>query len=235
MSLVISKDGKQLGPYSLEEARGLVLSGRLEADDWAWPDGATEWVPLKDVPGFAELKSAAPAQPPAPGLVSAAEEEELWRGHPSQALNLAIYLFWIVILVSAAGAAAFVWPNSAWLAAGIVGVVLLVALAQCAWAYFHLRVIEYIITTQRVRVISGLFSKEVQEIELFRVKDTAARQSFLLRLFGLGTITVLSGDEGQPRLVLEGVPRAIEMRERLRQEVMSLRQRLGVRELDVLK
>jgi hypothetical protein len=45
---------------------------------------------------------------------------------------------------------------------------------------------------------------------------------------------VLSGDEKQPRLVLDGVPNALDMRERLRQEVMSLRQRFGVRELDVM-
>jgi hypothetical protein len=45
---------------------------------------------------------------------------------------------------------------------------------------------------------------------------------------------VLSGDEGNPRIVLDGVPNAIEMRERLRQEVLSLRQRFGVREVDVM-
>ena len=85
-----------------------------------------------------------------------------------------------------------------------------------------------------MRVISGLFSKEIQEIELFRVKDTMANQSFFLRLFGLGTITILSGDEKQPRLVLSGVPDAVALRERLRAEVMNLRQRFGVREVDVM-
>ena len=30
MSLVISKDGKQIGPYSLDQARALVLSGKLD-------------------------------------------------------------------------------------------------------------------------------------------------------------------------------------------------------------
>jgi uncharacterized membrane protein YdbT with pleckstrin-like domain len=85
-----------------------------------------------------------------------------------------------------------------------------------------------------VRVVSGIFGKEIQEIELFRVKDTAANQSFFLRLFGLGTITILSGDEKQPRLVLSGVPGAIELRERIRTEVMNLRQRFGVREVDVM-
>jgi membrane protein YdbS with pleckstrin-like domain len=233
MSLVINKDGKQLGPYSLEQARALVLSGKIEADDWAWPDGATEWVQLKDVPGFATTKSSAPTQPPAAAAVSAAEEEELWRGHPSQVLNLHVYLFWGIILTVTLVAALMLADSKIW-ALAIFTIVVLVALGQSAWAYFHLRTVEYIITTQRVRIISGLFSKEVQEIELFRVKDTAARQSFLLRLFGLGTITVLSGDEGHPRLVLNGVPRALEMRERLRQEVLSLRQRFGVRELDVM-
>jgi len=233
MAVIINKDGKQLGPYSLEQARALVLSGKLEADDWAWPDGATGWVQLKDVPGFVATADA-PAPPSgAPVPLAAAEEEELWRGHPSQLLNLQIYLFWGMVLVIALGAAILCAHATPW-ALPLAGIVALVALAQCAWAYFHLRAIEYVITSQRVRVISGLFSKDVQEIELFRVKDTAARQSFLLRLFGLGTITVLSGDEGHPRLVLNGVPRALEMRERLRQDVLTLRQRFGVRELDVM-
>jgi membrane protein YdbS with pleckstrin-like domain len=229
MPLVINKDGKQLGPYSLDEARALVLSGKLDADDWAWPDGATGWIPLKEVPGFTE--AAKPSAPPA--VVSATEEVELWRGHPSQVLNLQTYLFWGILLVVALVAALLLAGSAPW-SLLIFVVVALAGLTQCVWAWLHLRAIEYVITTQRVRVISGLFSKDVQEIELFRVKDTAARQSFLLRLFGLGTITVLSGDESHPRLVLSAVPGALEMRERLRQEVMSLRQRFGVRELDVM-
>ncbi len=238
MSIVINRDGTQLGPYSLEQARALVLAGQIEADDWAWPDGATEWVQLKDVPGFAAAAKSpvAPASPPtgvSPTAVSHTEEEELWRGHPSQILNLHVYLFWGVILTITLIAALLMADNSLW-AFGIFSIVALVALAQSTWAYFHLKMVEYIITTQRVRVISGLFSKEVQEIELFRVKDTAARQAFFQRLFGLGTITILSGDEGHPRLVLDGVPNAIEMRERLRQEVLALRQRFGVREVDVM-
>jgi membrane protein YdbS with pleckstrin-like domain len=236
MNLFVNKDGKQLGPYSLDEARALVLSGKIEADDWAWPDGATEWVQLKDVPGFAAAKAVTPPTTPpaaASGAVSAKEEEELWRGHPSQILNLHIYLFWAIVLIVTLIVAVLFADSQMWVL-GIFGVVALIALGQCAWAWFHLRAIEYVITTQRVRVLSGLFSKDVNEIELFRVKDTAARQSFLLRLFGLGTITVLSGDEGHPRLVLDGVPGAIDMRERLRQEVMTLRQRFGVRELDVM-
>ena len=248
MSLLINKDGKQLGPFSIDEARGLVRAGSLSPDDWAWPDGATDWIPLKDVAGF-----SAPAKPVPPAAMPAAAaavispmtaattplptEEELWSGHPSQLLNLGIYVFWgAVVVVTAALAFLFVTnvDNPGLWIGIIVGGVAVIALVNVAIAYFHLQTVAYVVSTQRVRIISGLFSKSIQEIELFRVKDTMANQSFVLRLFGLGTITIVSGDEKLPRLVLSGVPNAIELRERLRTEVMNLRQRFGVREVDVM-
>jgi membrane protein YdbS with pleckstrin-like domain len=232
MALLINKDGKQLGPYSLEETRALVLSGKLEPLDWAWPDGATDWIHLKDVPGFAETKP-----PPPSGAVSApaTAEEDLWRGHPSQVLNAGIYIFWAAILIVALAVAIFiVLPDSTLWSAIIFGIVVLIGLVNMSVAYWHLHAVEYVVTTQRIRVIAGLFSKDIQEIELFRVKDTMAHQPFFLRLFGLGTITIVSGDERHPRIVLSGVPNAVGLRERLRQEVMNLRQRFGVREVDVM-
>jgi len=229
MSLLINKDGKQLGPYSLDQARGLVLSGQLDATDWAWPDGATEWVHLKDVSGFSSATGAQPATPPA----SATEEEELWSGHPSQVLNLNIYFFWACVLIVALVVDVSLVDSTKWKIL-LFGIVAVLALIQSSAAYLHLRAIAYTVTTQRVRIVSGIFSKDIQEIELFRVKDTMAHQSFFLRLFGLGTITILSGDERHPRLVLSGVPGALELREQVRQEVMTLRQRFGVRELDVM-
>jgi membrane protein YdbS with pleckstrin-like domain len=227
MRLRVNHGGRQLGPYTLEEARALVLSGELAATDWAWPDGATQWIALKDVAGFAPGSPGGPT-PPAP-LSPAADEEELWHGRPSQILNLKLYTAWTLILLGVLSAVAVrvdLWP--------VPVVLALIALVQIAWRNLRLRAIEYVVTTQRVRIVSGLFSKDIQEIELFRVKDTMVQQGFVQRLFGLGTITVISGDARNPRLVLEGLPHAIELRERLRQEVMTLRQRYGVREMDVM-
>jgi len=240
MSLLINKDGHQLGPYSLDEARALVLSGQLDPTDWAWPDGATDWIQLKDVPGFSSTKPIQPAaapSAPAPAVAAVAAEQELWRGHPSQVLNYDVYSFWaLILIVTLAVAVTLVYLQECSQEWSILlfGIVALVALINIVVAYIHLRAIEYVVTTQRVRIVSGIFSKDILEIELFRVKDTMAHQSFFLRLFGLGTITVLSGDERQPRLVLSGVPNAIELREKLREEVMALRQRFGVREVDVM-
>ena len=248
MSLLIHKDGQQLGPYSLEEARALVLSGNLDPLDWAWPEGATEWIPLRDVAGFSSAtpagKPAAPSAPAKAVATAAAQQEfvasaeqEMWRGHPSQVLNFSIYSLWATILIIVlVGVVALVNSGDCPQDWGMIifGIVALVALINTAVAYVHLHAVEYVVTTQRVRVVSGIFSKDIQEIELFRVKDTAAHQSFFLRLFGLGAITILSGDERQPRIVLSGIPHAFELRERLRQEVMTLRQRFGVREVDVM-
>jgi membrane protein YdbS with pleckstrin-like domain len=243
MPLLINKDGKQLGPYSLEAARALVLSGTLDPTDWAWADGATDWLQLKDVPGFAMATGGKPGLPPPPATTTLAAatptaEQELWRGHPSQLLNADVYIFWGTALLLTLIVVGYLMhrqmiDSSLW-AIIIVGIVALIGLVNIAVAFFHLRSVEYVATNQRVRVISGLFSKDIQEIELFRVKDTMARQTFLLRLFGLGTITIISGDENHPRLVLSGVPGAIELREKIREEVMILRQRFGVREVDVM-
>jgi len=227
MRLMISKAGQQQGPFSLEEARAQVLSGRFAVTDWAWPEGATQWVPLKDVAGFASVAPAAPPGMPPP--VPAAPEEELWRGRPSQILNLKLYFFWAILLLGVFSATLIrvdLWPYLAGLT--------LLALVQITARNLRFRAIHYVVTTQRVRVVSGLLSKNIQEIELFRVKDTMVHQGFFQRLWGLGTITVLSGDAHNPRLVLYGIPRAIELRERLRHEVILLRQRYGVRELDMM-
>ena len=240
MPLVINKDGKELGPYSLDEAREMVLSGELDASDWAWPDGASQWIHLKDIPGFASTASGKPQPPPvAPSGTTpvaptgALGEEELWSGHPSQILAFRTYFFWTLILIAALASGVIIGSLQWWIVF-VLAFVVLVAVIKMTWAYLHVQALEYVVTTQRVRVISGILTKDIQEIELFRVKDTMANQPFFLRLFGLGTITIVSGDERHPRVVLTGVPRPLELRERLRQEVMTLRQRFGVRELDVM-
>jgi hypothetical protein len=52
MTLYITKNGQQLGPYSLSEAQSLVAAGTLQPADWAWYEGLPDWIPLLQVPGF---------------------------------------------------------------------------------------------------------------------------------------------------------------------------------------
>ena len=226
MGILINKNGQQAGPYTIEEARAMVLAGQLSATDWAWPDGATAWIALKDVPGFASPSGTTQAAPPAPPN----QEQDLWSGSPSQLLNLKTYVLWGIAL----GAISILGTMRR-----EIFIAFLVLLPICFFhllhGYLHIRSIKYVITTQRIRVIRGIFSQDIQEIELFRVEDTTVHQSFFLRLFGLGNITILSGDQRNPTLLLVAIPGAVQLRERLRQEVMNLRQRLGVRPVDVIQ
>ena len=87
---------------------------------------------------------------------------------------------------------------------------------------------RYTLTNERLKITSGLLSKRVDEVELFRVKDTKVYQSFLDRLVGLGTITVQSADQ-TGELVLRKLPKAVIRREELRTLSNKARDVRGVR------
>lgn len=51
MQIHIARDGKQLGPFSLEEINGQLAAGTLSLSDDAWYEGAAGWAPLSSIPG----------------------------------------------------------------------------------------------------------------------------------------------------------------------------------------
>ncbi len=51
MQVHIARDGKQLGPFSLEEINRQLAAGTLSLTDNAWYEGAAGWAPLSTVPG----------------------------------------------------------------------------------------------------------------------------------------------------------------------------------------
>lgn len=52
MAIYVSKNGHQIGPMSVSDAQEMVRAGTLIDTDWAWYNGLTEWIPLKQVPGY---------------------------------------------------------------------------------------------------------------------------------------------------------------------------------------
>jgi endonuclease YncB( thermonuclease family) len=66
MQVYVHLAGKNHGPYSIDQLRQYVQAGNFRDDQLACYDG-TNWVKIKDVPGFAvEAKKAKPAQHKAP-------------------------------------------------------------------------------------------------------------------------------------------------------------------------
>jgi hypothetical protein len=58
MQIHIHKDGKNYGPYPLEQARQYLKAGNFTGNDLACYDGAN-WIKLSQVPGIAPTKPVA--------------------------------------------------------------------------------------------------------------------------------------------------------------------------------
>ncbi len=70
MEIFISKNGKQVGPYSEEQARDMLNAGMLADDDLAWHKQLTNWTTLQAVLGVAPPPLQSLARTPQPQPLS---------------------------------------------------------------------------------------------------------------------------------------------------------------------
>jgi uncharacterized membrane protein YdbT with pleckstrin-like domain len=100
------------------------------------------------------------------------------------------------------------------------------------WKWLEVRCTQYEVTTERLRVSTGVLSRTLDELELYRVKDTRFEQPFWFRLFGLGNLIVQTSDRTDPVVTLRAIPGGLGVRELVRRQVEELRERKRVREVD---
>jgi GYF domain 2 len=68
MQVYVYRDGRQLGPYTLDEIRGHLNDGFLLPNDLAWHESVPDWLPLSQLPGV--VTQAVRVPPPRPMLPS---------------------------------------------------------------------------------------------------------------------------------------------------------------------
>ncbi|OMD43524.1 PH domain-containing protein [Paenibacillus odorifer] len=83
----------------------------------------------------------------------------------------------------------------------------------------RLNTTTYTITSQRIMVKTGLIGKNVEEIELLRVRDLSVAQSITDRMLGIGTLTVFSDDASAPQLLFRKIRDAQTVKDVLRKAV----------------
>jgi uncharacterized membrane protein YdbT with pleckstrin-like domain len=133
------------------------------------------------------------------------EEITVWEGSSSQVIKLHVYIL----------CALFCW--------------LIVPIFIAIWKWIELRSRVYQVTTQRIRVRKGIFTKRTEELELYRAKDTALVEPFWYRMFGVGNVIVTTTDVSTPSLTLEGMPHAGSLREEIRKNIEICRDKKRVR------
>ncbi|MEI6039438.1 MAG: PH domain-containing protein [Actinomycetes bacterium] len=153
----------------------------------------------------------------------AAAESTVWSGSSSQILNLKNFAFWgfiafIGILVAIDGTAY-----------EIAVVVILVSSIAIAWNYFVIKMRVFEVTTQRLKMHSGVLSRETSELEFYRVTDTQFEQPFFLRIFGLANLLLISSDKTSPVIMIEAIPNAGRLREQIREIIEQRRDLKHVR------
>ena len=92
---------------------------------------------------------------------------------------------------------------------------------------------SYSLTNKRLIIISGIFSKSVDEIELFRVVDSIANQSMIDVWADIGDVTVSSSDQ-TGTIVMKKVPNPHYLRDTLRRQYMQARNAKGTVLLETL-
>jgi membrane protein YdbS with pleckstrin-like domain len=235
----LQQNGKTYGPLSSEKLKAYSAAGKLSADGRVANSKEGPWHPVTKIKGLATAmpsgkpkgQSAKPAAPPVlksapPAIVQAEQsavatppqkaqlsskiETDVWAGCPSQITNLKTFILCALTF----------W--------------LLVPIFVAVWRYFLVKTTRYELTTQRFRASYGVIAKKTDELELYRVKDTAFSQTMFQRMFKLGTVSMTSSDSTTPHAAIESIPagKAKELRETMRNLVEELRDRKGVREID---
>jgi uncharacterized membrane protein YdbT with pleckstrin-like domain len=159
---------------------------------------------------------------------SQGEEQSIWQGHPSQFLRLHIYLLCGLAAGALVGAAVLFYAQLGLMAYALAGLALVpLLIGAIKWLQTQCR--KYELTTERLRVRQGVFSRRTDEVELYRVKDYVLVEPFFLRLFGLGNVVVNTGDVSSPSVLIEAIPDAPIVRDQVRKHVEMCRVKKGVR------
>ena len=87
----------------------------------------------------------------------------------------------------------------------------------------------YCLSEDRLFISEGFLTIRDDEVLLYRVRDIDTRRSLWQRLFGVGTVTVLSSDKTMPTLVLKNIKDPVMVKELIHKQVEEMKIKRRVR------
>ena len=88
---------------------------------------------------------------------------------------------------------------------------------------------RYRLSEDRLFISEGFLTIRDDEVLLYRVRDIDTRRSLWQRLFGVGTVTVLSSDKTMPTLVLKNIKDPMMVKELIHKQVEEMKIQRRVR------
>lgn len=136
------------------------------------------------------------------------EEKVIWSGSPSQVSNLGIFLICILTCF------------------------LIIPIFIAIWKWLTIKCTKYVITTERIKITTGVFSTKTDYLELYRINDMTFEQPFFLRLFSLGNLVLTTSDVSTPNLILHAIPSSKELHNEIRKYIEIQRDKKRARVVD---
>jgi uncharacterized membrane protein YdbT with pleckstrin-like domain len=115
----------------------------------------------------------------------------------------------------------------AWFWSYVIAGVLSVVLIGLIWIgilQLMRKSLRYKITERTIDYETGLLSRRIETLQLWRVQDIEFRQSLIQRMLGIAEIHVQTKDASDPDLVLRGLPASREVFEALKDAAELARQ-----------
>ena len=170
-------------------------------------------------------------------------ERTVWQGSPSQAVNLPVYMLLGLGLIVTTVGLSFLRANTApsattdvsarsvypWI---IVAIWVLCAIGALM-TYLRVATTKYVLTSERLRVTTGVLSTRTEDLELRRVRDSVILRPFWARLAGLGDVQILSADASTPRVILHAIRDPDGVQSMIRSNVQTQWSRFGVRQMEL--
>ena len=88
---------------------------------------------------------------------------------------------------------------------------------------------RYGMSEDRLFISVGFLNIKDDEVLLYRVRDIDTSRTLWQRLFGVGTITVMSSDKTMPTMVLKNIKNPVEVKELLHAQVEDIKLKRRVR------
>lgn len=114
-----------------------------------------------------------------------------------------LYLLLVLVALAVWGVGYAAQPD---LSPALIALAGLVPLAiGIVWTWLVRISTEYRVYQDSLEVESGILSRSIDNLQLFRVRDLGLSQSILARILGVGDVTVTSTDRSNPHLRLRRV------------------------------
>lgn len=78
---------------------------------------------------------------------------------------------------------------------------------------------RYALSDDRLFLSTGFLSVRDEEVLLYRVRDLSSQRTLWQRMFGLGSITIVSSDKSTPQLVLKNIRHPLLVKELIHEKV----------------